>query len=77
MGVSIDSDRLRLEMARRGLDGRQLAELARVTPATISHALNRKRVGLKTVRALAKALATTPPLQGADFVALRGEVAER
>jgi hypothetical protein len=48
-----------------------------VTPATISHALNRKRVGLKTVRALAKALATTPPLQGADFVALRGEVAER
>jgi transcriptional regulator with XRE-family HTH domain len=77
MGIAIDSDRLRLEMARRGLDGRQLAELARVTPATISHALNRRRVGLNTVRALARALATTPPLQGADFVAPQGEGAER
>jgi transcriptional regulator with XRE-family HTH domain len=69
MGVAIDSDRLRWEMARRGLDGQQLAALAKVTPATVSHALNRRRVGLNTARAIARALATTPLLQSAEFLA--------
>lgn len=73
MLVAIDGDRLRQEMARRGLDGRQVAALAQVTPATVSHALNHRRVGLNTVRALARVLATTPPLEGAGFVTSGGQ----
>jgi transcriptional regulator with XRE-family HTH domain len=77
MGVSIDADRLRQEMARRGLDGQQLATLARVTPATISHALNRRRLGLTTLRAIARVLAATAPLEGAEFLAPTGQVSRR
>jgi transcriptional regulator with XRE-family HTH domain len=78
MGVHVDTGRLRQAMARRGLDGRELAKLAKVTPATVSHALNRGVVGLSTVRALAHVLATTPELEGADFVVAeeRGVVEE-
>jgi transcriptional regulator with XRE-family HTH domain len=73
MGVPIDPDRLRHDMAQRGLDGQQLAALAHVTPATISHALNHRVVALSTVRALARALVTTPLLQGADFLVSGGQ----
>jgi transcriptional regulator with XRE-family HTH domain len=78
MVVEINADRLRQEMARRGLDGQHLAHLANLTPATVSHALTRRRVGLTTFRAIARALATTPLLQSSEFLAPRGqEVKER
>jgi transcriptional regulator with XRE-family HTH domain len=52
-------------MAIRGLTGLDLAELARVSPATISHALNRHPVTPRTLSRIATALLQVPPVDGA------------
>jgi transcriptional regulator with XRE-family HTH domain len=76
MGIPIDDQALRQELARRGLTGDQFARLAQVTPATVSHALNHHRVGLGTVRRFARALTLAPVLPGVDaFVPTRDPTA--
>jgi len=53
-------------MARRGLSGAELAALAGVTGATISHAVTGRKVSYLTLRALARALTLTPVMPGID-----------
>ena len=64
--TAVRADALRLELARRGLSQAEFAALAGVTEATVSHAATGRRVSMGTVRKLAKALAMTPALAGAD-----------
>jgi transcriptional regulator with XRE-family HTH domain len=66
--TAVDSDGLRREMARKGLTGAELASLAGVTGATVSHALGGRRVSYLTIRALARALTLTPDMPMADVL---------
>jgi transcriptional regulator with XRE-family HTH domain len=68
MRVSLDVDALRREMARRGLTGAELAAIAGVAPATISHALNAHRLDHDTIRKLGRALTVTPVVPGIDSI---------
>lgn len=51
---------LRRQMAERGLSGRDLARLAGVSEATVSHAVCRRPISPRVVRQLAIALAGRP-----------------
>jgi transcriptional regulator with XRE-family HTH domain len=64
--VSIDSDALRRELARRGLTQAEFSRLAVISEATISHAAGGKAVSIQTVRKLAVALIRAPVMPGAD-----------
>lgn len=64
--MRLDADGLRRELALRGLSQSQFAALAGVTPATLSHSLNGHHVTTTTVRKLARVIATTPVLAGAQ-----------
>ena len=60
MSISLNQDRLRLEMARRGWDAIDLARAARLSPATVSTALAGKAISAHSVAEIAKALARAP-----------------
>jgi predicted transcriptional regulator len=60
------SDVLRRELAVRGLTGYAFAELAGLTPETLSRILGGRPVNTSTVRAIVSALARVPVLAGAD-----------
>lgn len=65
-------------MARRGLTGAELAALAGVTGATVSHAVTGRKVSYMTVRALARALTLTPVMPGVDaFIPTKNENAAK
>lgn len=64
MSASLNPDRLREELAVRGLDQRQLAHIAKVSPTTVSAAANGKPLKPGTLRKLAAALARTPEIEG-------------
>ena len=59
----LDGDRLRFEMAIRGLQGGELARMAYVDANTISRALGGKPVTVRTLQRIASALLTQPPLR--------------
>lgn len=66
MRTFLDTEGLRREMCRRGLSGAELAALAGLTGATVSHAITGRRVSHVTLRALARALTLCPVMAGAD-----------
>jgi transcriptional regulator with XRE-family HTH domain len=68
MRAALDSAGLRRECARRGLTGAELAQIAGVTEATVSHVLNGRMASYTTIRKLARALTITPPLPGSDGI---------
>ena len=68
MRTALDVDGLRRELARRGMTAAELAQVAGLSEATISHGMNHHRVSFTTVRKLARALMVTPILPGADAI---------
>lgn len=62
-------DRLQQAMQLRGLSHKQLADLAGLSQASVSHALRGGKVRPSTIRALAKALHEAPTVPGADLIA--------
>jgi transcriptional regulator with XRE-family HTH domain len=67
--LRLRSDVLRLELAVRGIDQRELAQAAGVSEATVSHAANGHAVNPQTLRRIAAALASLPRLPGAAELA--------
>lgn len=66
MPAFINGDRLRFELARRGLDQVSLARRANLRPETISRAVNGHPVTASTLAAIADALLQVPPRAGLD-----------
>lgn len=67
----LDRERLRFEMARRGLQGRELARMAHPDANTISRALGGKPVTVRTLQRITSALLTQPPLRLASEIVAR------
>lgn len=63
-GIRIDADRLRRELACRGLYCVDLARLADVSPATVSTAMQGRPVSPRTLRRIAAALLQVPVVPG-------------
>ena len=61
MGVVINARELRRQLAIRGLTAVELADLSRLSPATISHSLAGRPVSPRTLRAIVRALDEAPP----------------
>ncbi|MGA3129097.1 MAG: helix-turn-helix transcriptional regulator [Candidatus Korobacteraceae bacterium] len=59
----VDAERLRYEMAARGLLGRDLARLANLDANTISRALGGKPVTTRTLMRITSGLLTQPQLK--------------
>lgn len=68
MRTRLNVEGLRRELARRGMTQAELAAVAGLAEATVSHALNGRLVEHGTIRALARALTVTPALAGADGI---------
>jgi transcriptional regulator with XRE-family HTH domain len=62
----VHSERLRFELARRGWDGCDLAIAAGLSAATVSAAIQGRRVSIATVRKMVLALSRAPVLPGID-----------
>src|SRR5207302_318507 len=75
-GVRLNPARLRLEIARRGLTGADLARLAGVSATTVSAATQGRPVSPVTLRKLAVALTRVPVLPGSEDLLMRGEFCE-
>ena len=64
--VAVNSAALRRQMRERGLTGAELARRARVSAATVSHALNGRRIHPAKFRAIAAELHKVEPVPGTD-----------
>jgi transcriptional regulator with XRE-family HTH domain len=73
--VIINADRLRYEMAIRGITAGELARLAGVNKNTITRALTGRPVSRRTLRELSRALLTYPTLRMADVLLEKPQVA--
>lgn len=74
MRTAIDADALRRELGRRGMTQAQLAAVAGLSEATVSHAMVGRRIAWTTIRKMARALTAIPTLPGADvLVPVKGE----
>jgi transcriptional regulator with XRE-family HTH domain len=62
------ADQLRLELARRGLTGREFGRLVGVTEETVSRLLQGRPTTPKTTKAIITVLATTPLMERADLI---------
>ena len=67
-GVLIDADRLDHELARRGINPRQFAELSGVNETTLSRARHGYRVRESTLRRMVAAMLKIPPMAGAELL---------
>jgi transcriptional regulator with XRE-family HTH domain len=67
----INADRLRHEIAARGLDLQSFARLAGISAATLSHAVNGRPVAASTLRSIVSAMLRSPRLEGADLLLAR------
>lgn len=61
MSVLVDSERLHREITRRGWSPVDLARAARLSPATVSAALNGRPIAAASLALMAKALSAAPP----------------
>ncbi|MGH7883624.1 MAG: helix-turn-helix domain-containing protein [Candidatus Dormibacteraceae bacterium] len=69
--TKLKSSALRHQLRIRGLTGTDLAELAGISKATISHALNGHRILPCKVKAMVDALLEVKPISGIEhFIAL-------
>jgi DNA-binding Xre family transcriptional regulator len=75
MRVALDVGALRREMALRALTGAELASIAGISEATVSHMVNAHRVEHGTVRKVCRALMLTPVVPGADAIIAMGVTA--
>jgi lambda repressor-like predicted transcriptional regulator len=66
MSVTVHPGRLRQEITRRGWSPLDLAHAARLSPATVSAALNGKPIAASSLSLIAKALAAKPTLDVID-----------
>lgn len=64
--VILDTERLQLELDRRGLTKDAFARAAGVSKNTITAAANGRRVSPRTVRQLVRTLVSIPPLRMVD-----------
>lgn len=71
MGLKVNGDELRRQLEIRGLLARDLAELAGLSPASVSHALAGRSISPRTFRAITRALAQTDPAPGAEALLAR------
>ena len=67
-GVRIDADRLDYELARRGINSRQFAELSGVNETTLSRARHGYRVRESTLRRIVATMLKIPPMAGAELL---------
>lgn len=68
MGVVIQVDQLRRELARRGWSYRDLALASRLSAPTITAAMSGRPIAPRTVRLIAAALVKAPPVEGVDIL---------
>jgi hypothetical protein len=68
MSIVLATDRLRLEMARRGWGNADLARAARVSAPTVTAALAGRPVAPRTLVRIGRALADSPPVAGVDNI---------
>jgi len=66
--MHLDVDGLRRELAIRGMSQAQLAAVAGVTEATVSHAMVGRQVDYRTLRKFARAITVTPVLPGTEGI---------
>lgn len=66
--VAVNASELRHQMRVRGLTGATLAKRAGVSAATVSHALNGRRIHPAKLRAIAVELHNTEPMPGIDVL---------
>ena len=66
MSVNVHPGRLREEISRRGWSPLDLAHAARLSPATVSAALNGKPIAASSLNLIAKALAAKAPVEVID-----------
>jgi transcriptional regulator with XRE-family HTH domain len=65
--INLDGSKLLAQMNRRGLSAAQLARAADVSPTTLSGVICHGRpVTVRTARRIAKALTTTPIIDGLE-----------
>ena len=76
-GVRLNVDRLRREMAYRGLSGADLARLAGVSATTVSAAMLGRPVAPGTLRRIAIALSRVPLLPGGEHLLAGQNVGSR
>lgn len=65
-GLRLDGARLRRELRRRGVSASHVAQLASVSPNTLTRALAGERITVGSLREIARALQGLPVLPGAD-----------
>lgn len=65
-GTALKQQRLRLEMARRGLQASDVARLAGLSPATMTAALHGRTVSPMTLLKIATVLTEVPVVRGVD-----------
>lgn len=68
MSVVIRAERLRAEMVRRGLSGRELAKAAGLSAPTICTALAGRPIATRSLQLIAQTLTSIPPLAVADVL---------
>jgi transcriptional regulator with XRE-family HTH domain len=68
--VKVAGNALRFQLARRALDQQRLAEIAQVSPTTISIAARSGRVRPSTLEKITRALLAVPVVEGIDGLGL-------
>lgn len=68
-----NGDRLRLELAKRGLSQERFAQVADVTAATVLHAVAGRPLSPTTLNKITTALVKLPVLPGADDLVVAHE----
>lgn len=74
--VAVNAAELRHQMRLRGLTGAALAKRAGVSTATVSHALNGRRIHPAKLRAIALELHKAEPMPGVDALIRRDRDAD-
>jgi hypothetical protein len=74
--VAVNAAELRHQMRVRGLTGAELARRANVSPATISHALNGRRIHPAKFRKIAMELHKAEPMPGVEMLIQRDGTAD-
>ena len=67
MSVTLNGERLRRELVRRGWNANELAHAARLSNATVSAACRGIAISPTSVRLIVKALMSQPPLPDIDI----------
>lgn len=68
VGIRVDPERLRLELARRGWTASRLATKAGVSSPTVSAALAGRAIAAQSLGLIARALSSTPPIREIDHL---------